>query len=180
MLNEDVFTIETVTNVYYDTIYKYCRRRIANETDSFAVVNDVFIALIEQWIDIDQQYLEGWLYKTAKFKVADYFKDKNKVQNNYADIENFENSIDLSYDMPDFVSEYDLENHHEKILNSLTEKERQLYEDYYINNYSYAQLSEKYGKSEGALRTSVSRISFKIRQMVKEFLTLCLIIILLK
>lgn len=179
-MENSTLTIESVSNTYYDNIYKYCRRRVNDDADSFAVTNDVFIALIEQWTTINIEYLEGWLYKTAKFKVADYFKAQNKAQNNYADIENYENSIDLSYDMPDFTSDYDLEKYHQTILNTLSEKDRELYEDHFIRKLSYQQMSEKYNKSEGALRTSVSRISYKIKQMIKDILSICLILILFK
>lgn len=56
-------------------------------------------------------------------------------------------------------------------MGSLSDAEKQLYDDYFIQKIGYAGLAEKYNKSEGALRIRISRLKFKIKTMIKNYYT---------
>ena len=55
-------------------------------------------------------------------------------------------------------------------VRSLSEEERELFRDVWIEGFSYAELSRRYGSSEGAVRTRVSRLKKKITGFLRSFL----------
>ena len=61
------------------------------------------------------------------------------------------------------------------MLMRLDEEERSLFADFWIEGYSYAELADMRGVTEGAMRTRVSRLKKKITAILQKLLCLPLL-----
>lgn len=171
-------SINEFTSAYYNSIYLFCLGRLGNnEQDAYEVTNNVFLVLCLKWESIDKHNTEGWLYKTAKNKIYEYRRENHKHLSNLSDIDDFEDSLDISYNMESTVSEDDIEKYKTDILNSLKQEERELFNCYYIQKKKYNELTNIYHINEGALRTRIARINKKIRNMIKNVIYLCILLL---
>lgn len=69
-------TLNTIAELYYGEIFKFCLRKIPNEYEAYDVIQDVLLALIDSYSKINPEKVRKWLYETAKNKIADYFRIK--------------------------------------------------------------------------------------------------------
>lgn len=162
------------TSAYYDQIYKFCLSRLNYiEPDAHEVTNNVFLILCLKWESINKNNTEGWLYKTAKNKIHEYIRDKYKYSSKIYNIDNYEDSIDVSYNMESIVSEEDIEKHKTELLKRLKPEENVLFDYYYIQKKGYHDLTDIYHINEGALRTRIARLNQKIQNMIKCIMSLC-------
>ncbi len=175
-MDDNNITIENATLRYYDEIYQYCRYRISNDTVIKDITQEIFMALCLNCDKINKEKIKKWLYSTAYNKIVDYYRTQKKENEQLFYIDDFENSTVLSCFDISQPDEKELLEYQNKIMNSLSAAEKQLYDDYFIQKIGYSELSKKYNKSEGALRIKISRLKLKITTMIKELLFLCLMI----
>lgn len=171
-------SINEFASAYYNSIYLFCLGRLGNnEQDAYEVTNNVFLVLCLKWESIDKHNIEGWLYKTAKNKIYEYRRENYKHLSNLSDIDDFEDCLDISYNIESTVSEDDIEKYKTDILNSLKQEERELFNCYYIQKKNYGELTNIYHINEGALRTRITRINKKIRNIIKNVIYLCILLL---
>ena len=78
------------------------------------------------------------------------------------------------------AGEFGLDGSLGEVVRSLSEEDRRLFRDVWIDGFTYAELSEKYGSSEGAVRTKVSRLKKKLTKLLREYLWPVLSAVLIK
>lgn len=171
-------SIDEFTAAYYNSIYKFCLSRLNYiESDAYEVTNNVFLILRLKWESVNKNNTEGWLYKTAKNKIHEYRRENYKHLSNIYDIDNYEDSIDVSYNIESIVSEEDIEKYKTELLKRLKPEENALFDYYYIQKKGYRELTDIYHINEGALRTRIARINKKIRNMIKCVTFLCIFLL---
>ena len=166
--------LDEIISQYYDEIFSYCRARISSTEDVYDVTQEVFLALIAQYHTIDRVKVRKWLYSVAHNMVVDYYKLKKKRQDLIVEWEISSDVCDELFHDFDVLSEKDVEQYRATVLGQLTEKEQILYREIYQLHKSYFELSEQYQVSEATMRKRASRLSYKIRSLVKTILYLCL------
>lgn len=132
-LIKNKISIDKFVSANYKSIFKFCLNRLNYiEQDAYEVTNNVFLVLCLKWESINKNNLEGWLYKTAKNKIYEYLRENYKQLSNINDIDNYEDSIDVSYNMESIISEEDIDKYKTDILKKLKPEEYRLFNDYYI------------------------------------------------
>lgn len=135
-------SIDKFVSANYKSIFIFCLSRLNYiEQDAYEVTNNVFLVLCLKWESIKKNNLEGWLYKTAKNKIYEYLRENYKQLSNINDIDNYEDSIDVSYIMESIISEEDIDKYKTDILKKLKPEEYKLFNDYYILKKNYHELS---------------------------------------
>lgn len=123
-----------------------------------------FEAFLRKSVLEKHENVNGWLYKTASYKMLNAFRRRD-MQNVSINELLGDNQEPRSFDFGfiDCESRLTLET----VLNKT---ERQLVWLHYIHGYTWKEISESEGISEGALKTQMCRIKKKLREKLgKDF-----------
>ena len=153
-----------IAELYYDEIFKFCFRRVDNQDEAYDITQDTFLALIDSYKKIEPEKVRKWLYETAKNKIADHYRTKNKR----SEYEEESEALDtMSCSLYDAISDNHIEQLKQKIISDLSEEELELDKDFYINNMSYEDLGEKYNVKKYVMYKRVSRLKALLK-IIKE------------
>ena len=153
-----------IAELYYDEIFKFCFRRVNNQDEAYDITQDTFLALIDSYPKIEPEKVRKWLYETAKNKIADHYRTKNKR----SEYEEESEALDtMSCSLYDAMPGNHIEQLKQKIISDLSEEELELYKDFYINNMSYEDLGEKYNVKKYVMYKRVSRLKALLK-IIKE------------
>jgi len=159
--------LEVLCEKYYLDIYKYCAARV-DMLYAEDIANDVFLLFCQKWQKLEDINYKSWLYETAQNLIKNHYKMlKRKTKNethiddsvaeNLSYEENFEN-----------IGEDKTEERKNEIINSLTERDRQLYEMKYVEKMPNNQIRETLSLSEDALEKRLYRLKQKIAVKISE------------
>lgn len=162
--------LEIITRQYYDEIFAYCRRHLKNEDDAYDITQTVFMALCGQYTSIKPDSVRKWLYSVAKNNVSDFYRDKQKYNDHFADTEISDDKIGRYDDPFDSISDSEIESIKSDVITKLNESERELYCDVYEKNTDYNTLAKKYSIPESTLRKRVSRMKIRIIGIIRALL----------
>lgn len=157
-----------IADLYYDCIYQLCHSRLKREEDAFDVTQEVFLLFQEKYNELEDDYIKAWLYKVADNKIKEQFRAIAKREREliYGTVFDVQKSTDILYETQEDnkITPEELEERKEGILDSLTEKELELFEMVYTKHMEYKELAKALNVSEGAVRTRVYRLNLKIKE----------------
>ena len=167
---------ETLTIRTYDRIYAYCLRRLPDRESAEDTAQEVFCSFWEGPDFTDEMIALGWLYRVAKSKISDFYRARNrrlKTETETSPEELSDEAVPAVQDeaLRDSVPDgFGLDGLLGDAVRSLSEEERALFREVWIEGTTYGELSERYGSSEGAVRTKVSRLKKKLARLLRQFL----------
>ena len=173
---EPTLSKETLTTETYDQIYRYCLRRLPDRESAEDTAQEVFCAFWEGPEFTDERAAIGWLYRVAQSKVSDFYRARGRRLKNEVTVP--------PEDLPDgavpTVADEVLKGADADALGldgvlgegvrALTEGERRLFRQVWIEKIPYSRLAAEYGCTEGAMRTKVSRLKKKLAGLLRQFL----------
>ena len=134
---------------YVNSIFAYCIKRTADIEDAKDLSQDIICEALRAAEHTEIKSFEAWLWKLAHNR---YVKYLNGRKNSHISI--YENDI---INMISYTTEIDDENEDRhaafKALHSIAKSHRDLLVDRYVNELTYAELSEKYSLPEGTVKT---------------------------
>ena len=167
-------TIEEALEKYYKQVYTilYCtlnsNRQIAED-----ITNDIFCIMISKWNRINKDCIYSWLLKTTDHKLKEYYRYKKKERCMFSIEDLYTEPFD-NRDMVDLItSDEIIEKKKKQILLMLSEDERNLYEDYFVNNLSYDEISQKLNIKYNAVSARVVKLRRKIEAEVYKNFAVC-------
>ena len=153
-------------------IRKLCNYKLSSHPDFIDdCMQDVFLALITACRDEKEiKNYRAWLTKVTVNKINDFYRDEKKKEEREISLEeeNLKASSDFDYSYTEDINEKDLDAHLENILSSLTDREKELIEDFYQKNLSGREIAEKLEISETNLRQQIFRLKRKVTGKVRE------------
>ena len=167
---------ETLTIRTYDRIYAYCLRRLPDRESAEDTAQEVFCSFWEGPDFTDEMIALGWLYRVAKSKISDFYRARNrrlKTETETSPEELSDEAVPAVQDeaLRDSAPDgFGLDGLLGDAVRSLSEEERALFREVWIEGTTYGELSERYGSSEGAVRTKVSRLKKKLARLLRQFL----------
>ncbi len=145
-------SIETIVNVYGDTLFRLCYVILQNESDAEDVVQETFIKYLEKKPLLnDYQHTKAWLITVAKNKCRDMLRYKKT--HSHVDIEDIREVSDQSCDSNVLG-----------ILMALPEKFSLVLMLYYVEGYRIEEISKIIGKTSSAVKMRLQ----KGRKLFKE------------
>ncbi len=148
---------------YEPYIRKLCSYKLQGLPDYIDdCVQDVFL---EMSIALDKgteiKYPKAWLTKVANNKINDIYKNVQKERNNIVSLEIAinEKQSDFNYDE---ITEEQVELKLQTILDSLTNEETALFEDFFVNKKKQKEIAFRMGISENLVSQKVFRLKRKI------------------
>lgn len=158
---------EDICKDNYVKIYNYVLAKTGSKETAEDVTQEVFlIACRNKKRLLHHEKPLAFLYVTAKNLVMEYFRQSKKVDISN-EIEPKSNCRDvfeqLCYEKDQLIDENSYRN---KIIQELSEQERTLYQEYYINKKTMKIIAEEWGISEVAIRMKYVRIRKKVQRIV--------------
>lgn len=173
--------IKEICDLYYKDVYRYCFSFVKNVDDSQDITQDTFKFLIEKSSELQDNNIKAWLYSVALIKI----KQHNTNQSANSQHISFDDGDSwLLYDetelytIEDIISQhiYDVERirtEKQKILDSLSESERILYEEAYVKKKKYKDIAKEKGVSDKTINVQTFRLRNKIKAIVKGVFEFC-------
>lgn len=133
----------------YNRIYSFCLRAVGNSESARDITQDTFLVFWQKRSSLsfktEDQFMI-WLYKTAKNKISEHYKEVVK-SNNVTDISecNAAYTFAASWDMPlspETVDE-EIEKQRDYILTSLSPDEYLLYDMIYVQKKKYSDIAKE-------------------------------------
>ncbi len=167
--------IKAAVEEYYNEIYSYCLRRTNSRDDSFDITQSVFLALISNYPSIDDAYVRMWLYSTAKHKIADYFDELRIVREKFTPLHEADDDGDSFCSLFEEISEDEIERIKNVVISYLSDGEKELYADRFIEELEYDVLAQKYRIPQATVRKRISRLRKKIVELLGPYMALLLL-----
>ena len=167
---------ETLTSETYDQIYSYCLRRLPDRESAEDTAQEVFCAFWEGPEFTDERAAIGWLYRVAQSKVSDFYRARDRRLKNEVPIppEDLpETAVPTAADDTPKGTDAEtlgLEGVLGEGVRALSDGERRLFRQVWIEKIPYGRLAAEYACSEGAVRTKVSRLKKKLAGLLRQFL----------
>lgn len=173
--------IKEICDLYYRDVYRYCFSYLQNVEDSQDITQETFAFLIERATTLEDKNIKAWLYSVALIKIKQNQNNKTtKVQHiSFDDRESrllFEEE-DI-YTIEDTISQYlysseRISEEKQKILDSLTQKEQELYNEVYVKKRKYREIAQDKGVSDKTINVQTFRLRNKIKAIIKGVFDFC-------
>lgn len=178
--------IKEICDLYYKDVYRYCFSFVKNVDDSQDIAQDTFKLLIEKSFELQDKNIKAWLYSVALIKIKQHNTNQS-ANNQYISFDDKDSWLlydeDEMYTIEDIISQhiYDAEriqDEKQKILNSLSESERELYEEAYVKKKKYKDIAREKGVSDKTINVQTFRLRNKVRAIVKSIFDFCFMFLL--
>ncbi len=164
MKNKQNKNLENLADNYgalVDSIFRFIYFRTNSKAIAEDLTQDCFLSVIKYLKENDVDNIKAFLFKTARNKVIDYYRQKSRII--YSDdlvMANDKGSSD------DFSIRYDVRIIKEK-LDLLESGDREVLAMRYIEEMEIKEIAEAIEKSETAVRVKIFRALRKLRKLIK-------------
>ncbi len=146
-------------------LFRYFMIRVSHRGKAEDLVQDVFLKLVARidTFDTAAGNFTAWFWQVAKNTLKDYYREKK--EGTFSDV--FPDGIDVADDRPVL----DVAARVQEILRTLSrfsEDEQKAFSLRYLSGLSYKEISAITGKSEGALRVELHRLTQKLKKLLYE------------
>ena len=163
MKNKQNKNLENLANNYsalVDSIFRFIYFRTNSKAIAEDLTQDCFLSVVKYLKENDVDNIKAFLFKTARNKVIDYYRQKGRVI--YSDdlvMANDKGSSD------DFSSRYDIRIIKEK-LDLLESGDKEVLAMRYIEEMEIKEIAKAIEKSETAVRVKIFRALRKLRKLI--------------
>lgn len=169
MKNGDAGAAEKLFNHFSVLIFRFLMARTLNRALSEDLTQEVFLRVVAHIESFDDKKgdFSVWIWKITRNILIDYFRAKKEIlsleekqeiseekQENHRSFGNFENRIENKLRMEKILEE----------IKKFSEEDREIFTLFYLSDMRYKEISQIIGKSEGALRVAVHRLTKKIKE----------------
>ena len=155
----DKKTLEQIYNGFYDKIYSFIFFKVNNQEKAEDLAGEVFIKFIDYLKDHDIDNVNALLYKIARNLIID---DSRKKKEELIGDEAMGNITDNNEQSLDFITNEQLF----KVVFELKDDFRDVIVMYYLNEMTTKEIADIFEKSEGAVRTMLSRAIGAIKEKI--------------
>lgn len=152
-------------------IRKFCEYKLQSQKDLVDdCVSEVFLSLLKALKNNTEiNYPKAWLTKVANNKITDIYRNKEKQVEREVAL-NEETLSGSYYDIYNFqeVTDEQIEQIKETILNELDETDRSLIENYYIKKMKVKEIASLYNLSESSVKVKLFRARKTIIYLSKK------------
>lgn len=173
---EEIDSIIKDCETYRKKLIEHCQLHFDYDYDSACdCVQNAYLALYENLLNgIEIKNYRAWLYKVTMNYRNKAIREKIK-HNEYAFISNEEKDLALENSFvynPDYVenivSDLEIEKRYIKIISSLSEDEKNLYIEHYLQKKTFAEIGSALGIKAGTIERRHAKLKKKILKMIKN------------
>lgn len=152
--------------LYYTNLQRFCYLKLKNQEQTDDCVQESFYILYKHYLK-DEEIINvaGFLYKIADNLIKAQWRQNQKAEN-IVQIDTLAET--LAVNESEDYSEIDYDLLAEKLISTLSEKDKQLYKLKYIDRKSIKEISEELNSSFDAVAKRLSRLRIKVKEIIKE------------
>lgn len=167
-VNGDESAFNEIARSYQEKIYWHARRMVGNHFDADEILQTVLITIYKKLHDFRfQSSLYTWIFRIVHTRSLNLLK-KNKVKNAFSlDSVSAKSNDALNDIIKDVEAREKVEMMQQKI-NTLPEKQREVFIMRNFDELSYEEISKITGKSEGALKANYFHALKRIKEEMKK------------
>lgn len=180
MINDS--RIKEICDLYYRDVYRYCFSYMKNVENSQDVTQETFEFLIEKASTLEDKNIKAWLYSVAQIKIK--LHNSKPINSHHVSFDDNDSCLlyneEEFYTIEDTISKYiyndeRIQQEKQRILDSLTAKERTLYEEAYVKKKKYKDIAKGNGVSDKTINVQTFRLRNKIKSIVKSVFEFCFV-----
>jgi RNA polymerase sigma-70 factor, ECF subfamily len=155
-----------IFSLYHKRIYNFCLHLYQTPDEANETVQKVFVALWEQRQQVDEnQSIASYLFTIARYMVYQEFRQKvyKKAALDYF----ITNTDDLNESTRDDVNYNELLSFFESVIETLPERQREIFRLSRISGLTYRQIAAKLNISENTVDTHIRRALEFVRNKYK-------------
>lgn len=163
-------SFETLFNTYRDSLYQYTARILSSEADAQDLIQDLFTDLWERRDSLQvTSHIRYYLFSAARKMILRKFRDDNlKEKHREKLIQYGEPRSELTMST---IIHRDIMAHLQDDLQTLPEKERQVFTWSHFDELSIREIASKTGTAEQTVRNQLNSAYKKTRGLMKDLLT---------
>ena len=158
--------------LYYESIYKYFLTTLQHEKDAEDCTQETFCRYYKRlWDDTEIRNHKAYIYKLARTVNYEQMKQLEKYNKNIAEhltTKDIPDPIPMDILLESESIEPYIDKIVKLIIDSLTMKEKALYNDYYITKLTTKQIAYNEGRTPYAIRKRLSKLKSTISHLVKK------------
>ena len=182
-MSEATIFVEKIYNEYYDSLRRMCWAKIHHDSAYIDLIDEtlqeVFLLAYQNYDNLkNHPNVLGWLMITCNHQLLPYAKQQRYRQNHHAFSmdDNTAPPIESGIDVSQQVIDQDMaERILSQVIKNLSEKERKVFDGFFIKNQSVSQISSQTGQSKNSVSAMIYQIRKKIRNMINKNFLFCLI-----
>ena len=173
-MNKDRYSYQTllytkIYNKYVNELYSYGKSLGVSHEDMEDLIHDVFFNIIARHdkIDLESNHVKFFLFRCLKNKfISNKRKEKDIRSLTFEDSEDYNFSLEITSIDALIVQEEELELkiRVDKILKSLTNRQREAIYLRYMQELSYEEIAEMLNVTEKGARKLISRAMSRVRE----------------
>ncbi len=160
--------LEEITNQFYNKIYTFCMAKSGNNPDdAMDITQEVFMVLTQKKNELEDTNIKQWLLEVARHKSQEHYRQLRKHQR----VSSFEDTFTSADEVFSTItklhsySDADIKMTIDAILQTLTEKEYELYVKKFVENKTREEIAEEMGISVSNVSTRIARLRKKIKRL---------------
>ncbi len=174
LLNQE--RLSELFDMHYNDIYYFCLSMVKNEHDAEDITQETFEFLIEKADTLVEANLRAWIYNVAAIKIKQYFRRKKLdfkhivfTSDQIPEIIDTQSPCIFDEDLifedlsPELIDEYK-----DKILSFLSDEEKALYIDVFVNKKKYKEIGEELDINPKTISVRAYRLKTKIKELIKN------------
>lgn len=179
-MDKDQFFEEIYSN-YYDQLAIFCRNKIRTYPFLNLELEDVIQETMQTALEkynklVEHENIMGWLVKTCDNKINNALKKAARRGKQLTilsiDKDAYRQVADRRDRLARWLSREESKEIIEVLYKSLTQMERQVFDQYYIHDHKMVEIAESQGISLAAVKKALHRIRSKARDQNKFFVFL--------
>ncbi|MBO5066485.1 MAG: sigma-70 family RNA polymerase sigma factor [Clostridia bacterium] len=153
-------------NHYFINLQRFCMVKLKNKEQADDCVQERFFILYEHYMKgEDIKNVAGFLYKIADNLIKTQWRENQRAEK----IVQIEAVSDIIPTKEDEYSDTDYDAIAEKLLQTLSESDKELYRLKYIENKSIDEISKELNMNYQAVAKRLSRLRQRVKEMITEY-----------
>lgn len=153
-------------NHYFINLQRFCMVKLKNKEQADDCVQESFFILYEHYMKgEDIKNVAGFLYKTADNLIKTQWRENQRAEKTVQ----IEAVSDIIPTKEDEYSDTDYDAIAEKLLQTLSESDKELYRLKYIENKSIDEISKELIINYQAVAKRLSRLRQRVKEMITEY-----------
>jgi RNA polymerase sigma-70 factor, ECF subfamily len=176
ILDELVF--EQLFKTHFQHLFNFAFQYLPDEDIAKDITQNVFVKLWEHRTSIDtQKSVQSYLFTSVRNSCINHIRDHKKYNSRILDVELAEIESGIKTDNYEYI---ELEQKINKILGSLPEKCRKVFEMSRFENKKYKEIAIELDISEKTVEAHMSKALKSLKEHLREYLISVLLILLTK
>lgn len=156
---------EKIVEQYYPDIYKFCCAKCRDEHVAQDITQETFLLFVNKIDKLTDINIRSWLLSVANNKLHEHFR-KSQIENSFVSIDEVKIVSFDKYECDDIDVDEMFDDVQKKILNLLSDKERELFIKLYIEKKNVNLIREELNLTDDGLRARRSRLKRKVKQSI--------------